>query len=107
MKRRIQLSKARPIGYLVTLIDDYQPTDKTVLIQTDWEYPSLASTFGFVTCWCGETDGTENCPHRTAVEMITAAADFLREHIDAVAEDPGYFTEEEWAAPPSSHGQPS
>jgi len=62
------------------------------LIQTDWDYPSVASTFGFVPCdECSKTDGTIDCQHKTASEMIAAAADWLCESIGETAEDPGYF----------------
>lgn len=49
-------------------------------IQTDWEYPSTASRFGFVPCECGQTDGTVDCEHKTATQMISAAYDYLVEH---------------------------
>lgn len=68
---------------------------RTVLIQTDWDYPSVASTFGWCACECGETDGTVKCPHRTVDEMIQGAREYLDEHIGDTAEDPGYFEEEE------------
>lgn len=95
---RIQLWKARGIpGYVLHRIDEETGTyladdDNTILIQTDWDYPSVASTFGFVPCEsCRFTDGTVDCEHHTASEMITAAAEFLDAHIGAIAEDPGYF----------------
>ena len=55
------------------------PAD-TVLIQTDWDYPGVASNMGLQPCHCGETDGTVDCPHKTASDMISAAYDFIREH---------------------------
>jgi hypothetical protein len=63
----------------------------TVLVQTDWDYPSVASAFGYVPCVCGETDGTADCAHFTASEMIQNAQEYLDDHIGAIAEDPGYF----------------
>ena len=67
---------------------------RTVLIQTDWDYPSTASTFGFVPCdKCGFTDGTVDCEHHTAAEMIFEAAEYLDAHIGDTVEDPGYFEE--------------
>ena len=44
----------------------------------DWDFPGLASTFGWTPCPCGTTDGTIDCEHRTAGEMIAEAHDFLR-----------------------------
>ena len=64
---------------------------RTVLIQTDWDYPGVASVFGWSPCPCGKTDGTVDCPHRTASEMIAEASQFLDAHIGETAEDPGYF----------------
>jgi hypothetical protein len=65
---------------------------KEVYCQTDWDYPSIAGNFGFVPCehGCG-TDGTINCSHHTAGEMINAAHEFLDDHINDDFEDPGYF----------------
>ena len=64
-----------------------------LLVQTDWDYPGLASSFGFVPCECGETDGTVNCAHKTATEMIDDAARFLDDNLGKRVEDPGYFEE--------------
>jgi hypothetical protein len=64
---------------------------RDVLIQTDWDYPGVASIFGWSPCSCGRTDGTVDCPHRTASEMIAEAGEFLGAHIGDTAEDPGYF----------------
>jgi hypothetical protein len=66
---------------------------RTVLIQTDWDFPGVASTFGWSPCCCGRTDGTVNCSHRTVTEMISEAYEFLCEHIGDSVEDPGYFSE--------------
>jgi hypothetical protein len=48
-------------------------------IQSDWDYPSLASNLGFVPCECGATDGTVDCAHKKATDMISAAFDYLEE----------------------------
>ena len=64
---------------------------RDVLIQTDWDYPAVASVFGWSPCSCGKTDGTVDCPHRTASEMIAEAREFLSAHVGDTAEDPGYF----------------
>ena len=63
----------------------------SVLIQSDWDYPCVASNFGWLACDCGETDGTVDCPHRTASEMIAGAAKYLDNHIGDTIDDPGYF----------------
>jgi hypothetical protein len=76
-------------GTYILAADDGRDT----LIQTDWDYPGVASTFGWSPCSCGMTDGTVDCPHRTASEMIAEAREFLDAHIGATADDPGYFQE--------------
>ena len=94
-----------PCAYLICQVTgkpgsyDWNTRDEktTILIQTDWDYPGLASTFGFVPCFCGETDGTVECPHKTAPEMITAASEFLNELCETpdnrrFVSDPGYFS---------------
>ena len=82
----------------ITLLDDQygnfilQADDgREFFIQTDWDYPGLASTFGWRPCPCGRTDGTIDCEHRSASEMIAEAGKFLRHHVGDTAEDPGYF----------------
>ena len=64
---------------------------REILIQSDWDFPGLASTFGWSPCPCGATDGTIDCDHRTAREMIAEAGDFLRAHAGDTTDDPGYF----------------
>jgi hypothetical protein len=61
-----------------------------VFVQSDWDYPGLASSFGFVPCECGRTDGTIDCPHKRASDMIAAAFDFLAEHDGEVIESADY-----------------
>lgn len=65
---------------------------RDVLFQTDWDFPGLASTFGWISCECGATDGTVDCPHKNKSDMMASAWDFLNDHIGATAEDPGYFS---------------
>jgi hypothetical protein len=69
-----------------------EETGKDILIQTDWDYPGVASTFGWVPCH-DSTDGTVTCPDcgKTPGELISEANEFLRENIGACVEDPGYF----------------
>ena len=68
---------------------------KSLLIPTDWDFPSLASSWGWEACECGATDGTIDCPHRVADKMIPEAWEFLQEHEGETIYDPGYFTIEE------------
>jgi hypothetical protein len=70
-------------------------TNKTLLIQTDWDYPGTASSFGWSPCDCGSTDGTVDCAHKTASQMIAEAGEYLDSiaDTDTDAEDPGYFSE--------------
>ena len=67
----------------------------TILIQVDWDYPSVASAFGWVNpCTCGSSDGTVDCKTcgLTAGDMIQSAMEYLDDNADYItAEDPGYF----------------
>jgi len=69
-------------------------TGESIFIQTDWDRPGLASNFGWAACGCGETDGTVDCPHKTATEMIESATDWLDSHDGESFDDPGYFLED-------------
>ena len=88
-----------PGSFLLCRVNDVGEWDKyndeeTVLFQTDWDFPGLASCFGYVPCedCAGSTDGTVDCAHKTASEMIVNAYDFLSAlageaiEADAVAE---------------------
>lgn len=78
---------------------DMHDESNAVLVQTDWDFPGLASAFGWSPCTgcargCeGSTDGTVECADRRVDDMIADA----RAHLDACAadgtrvEDPGYF----------------
>ena len=70
-----------PCGFLIVKDngDPYKDSD-TVLIQTDWDYPGVASSMGFEPCDCGTTDGTVDCDHKTATAMISDAYDHVRAH---------------------------
>lgn len=72
------------------IIQDLE-SDQSVLIQVDYDRPSLAGHMGWVACPCGETDGTIDCKHRSTAEMIDDATRFLDDHIGDEFEDPGYF----------------
>lgn len=101
-------SKYAPCGYLVMRapFDKYDEKN-TILFQSDWDFPGLASTFGWVIptvseesvyCQHEGTDGTIDCPRcgLKAGEMISEAADYLNGILDdKEVEDPGYFPESE------------
>ena len=94
---------------------------RSVLVQTDWDFPSVAGSFGWspnfvqVCAECGHinpmrgyvceecdepgrycdhdgTDGTVDCSCGvTAGDFISAARGWLDDHDGATVEDPGYF----------------
>ena len=81
-----------PCGFLIVPTGGNPRGPDTVLVQTDFDFPALASRLGFVPCDCGATDGTVDCEHRTASEMISAAYDYLVEHAgEESAELDDYF----------------
>ncbi len=67
-------------GYLVTL-----PDDSTAYVQSDWDFPRLAVTFGGrihtrgCPSRCRGTDGTVACPDcgTTVGDYISRAMDYL------------------------------
>lgn len=67
---------------------------ESVLVQTDWDYPGLAQTFGLWSPPSDATDGTVDCPitGKKASEMIAEAAEALSNGEGAQVEDPGYFS---------------
>lgn len=102
---RITLSRGRPLGYVLTAEDG-----RSVLVQTDWDYPGVASSFGFnladvqvmnrryyglAACQHDGTDGTIKCQKcgLLPVTFIEAAAAYLDEQDGAEVDDPGYFDE--------------
>jgi hypothetical protein len=88
-----------PCSYLICQVIDgtwnTRDEDTTVLVQMDWDFPGLASNLGYEPCDCGGTDGTVDCSHKTAGDMITEAEDYLNEHLGQPFEDPGYFGQAE------------
>jgi hypothetical protein len=97
---RIELESGDVGGtYIIRL----RGTKRTVLVQRDWDYPGVASSFGWSPArvnrkcpeHCNGTDGTITCPAcRTPVgNYISSAADYLDRIADSSksAEDPGYF----------------
>jgi hypothetical protein len=95
-------------GEIVLLFKNGRPTKETILVQTDWDYPGVARTFGWDmtsvqpetpplgcrSCDHSGTDGTVMCPEcgLTATDFISAAYDWLIENDGVTAEDPGYFS---------------
>ena len=83
-----------PCSLLVIQVDEkgqpvmnpYEFNDISVLVQTDYEHPGLASTFG----WKGET-GVEDIPEAT--EWLFDHASYLpsRQPAELIVDDPGYF----------------
>jgi len=65
----------------------------TVLVQTDYDFPGIASTFGWKGPCHPDTDGTVTCRvcGKTPGELIASASRFLERHIGRVREDPGYL----------------
>lgn len=102
---RIVLERGRPLGYVVRTVDGA----RSMLVQTDWDYPSIATTFGWdmssvqriyhesAPCQHYSTDGTIDCGEcgLMASSFISAAADWLDDHDGTIVEDPGYFAEEQ------------
>lgn len=83
-----------PCGYLVHEVGTKYSEKTTVCFQTDWDFPGLASTFGWAPCH-SSTDGTIDCPEcgKTAGSMIQEAREWLDDGPEPV-EDPGYLREE-------------
>ncbi len=54
----------------------------SIFVQSDYDFPFMASLLGFTPCReCRLTDGTIDCEHATASDMIIAASEFLNEHV--------------------------
>jgi hypothetical protein len=67
----IRLGEGRCGTYLIVNCD----SGCDILVQTDWDFPGIASTFG----WGGDC------------QDIAGAVEYLDEHIGDEVEDPGYF----------------
>jgi hypothetical protein len=106
---RIQLWKARGIpGYLICRLDPetgcYSDAEKdSALVQTDWDYPGVARTFGWnirnmqrggADCAHSSTDGTIECAECKVTPscFIADAAGYLDSNLGKIVEDPGYFS---------------
>ena len=82
-------------------------TGKSILVQTDWDYPGVARTFGWDIrmvqqeeggdCYHSGTDGTVDCPECgvRADEFMASAYDWLVNSDGETVDDPGYFEDSE------------
>jgi hypothetical protein len=77
-----------PCGYLLRNLD----SGETVPITLDFDFPMLAELFGFQPCKCGETDGSVDCSHKTATQMIQESKEILDKNLDRAVDDIGYFS---------------
>lgn len=78
---------------------------QNILVQTDWDFCGVASSFGwsitevgnldsdFSDCEHSGTDGTINCPDcgMSVDRFIEAAREWLDDNDGATVDDPGYF----------------
>jgi hypothetical protein len=75
---------------------------ESILVQVDYDYPSLANTFGWNICSaqvdvekpCDHlgTDGTVDCTCGVSVsDFIASAIEYLDSNDGKKVEDPGYF----------------
>jgi hypothetical protein len=73
--------KYAPVGLLIVPDGGYYKDPGAKLIQSDWEFPSVASAIGWSPCHDG-TDGTVDCKvcGKTAADLIADAYDYLRDH---------------------------
>jgi len=78
-------------SFLITLLDENK--EPSILVQTDWEYPAFASDLGWSPCDCGDTDGTVDCKHKTASQMICEAKQVLLDACGTVVEVDDSFVE--------------
>ena len=95
-QHRICVEPYRFGGYMI-----YDENDRTVYVQSDWDFPGLAGSFGWspsgagsddCTDECRFTDGTIDCPTcgTLAGRYIESASEFL-DGCNSIVDDPGYF----------------
>ena len=81
-----------------------EASGRNLLVQTDWDFPGVASTFGWNMADVQRDDGHSHCQHSftdgtidcagcgvTASQFIDAAREYIEQHDGATADDPGYF----------------
>ena len=94
---RIEIRRGDCNTYLICHVDENGDVDihnekRTILIQTDYEYPAIASLFGWQPCHnC--TDGTIDCSicGKTTLEAIQEAKEVVENNIGITVENPGYI----------------
>jgi hypothetical protein len=113
MTATITLGRAVGIPAYTITSSDWRKHPGDILIQTDYDYPGIATSFGWsvhdalhtdgaiptlrtdrsMPCDHGGTDGTVSCDDcgMSVAEFIASARDYLDDHIGATADDPGYF----------------
>jgi len=64
---------------------------RTILVQVDWDFPGVASTFGWSPPPGTMTDDTGTLAEKSLSTVIGDARDFLHERAGSTADDPGYF----------------
>ena len=79
-------SKYAPCGFVIVKRGSNPYSDDAKLIQSDWDFPGVATAMGWEACSCGSTDGTVDCEacNRDATAMIGEAGEFIRDraHIE-------------------------
>jgi len=64
---------------------------RTILVQTDWDFPGVAESFGWSPPTGTTIDPTGNLTEDGLSVVIGDARDFLHERACSTADDPGYF----------------
>ncbi len=92
-----EFSSYAPCGFLIVPNDgDSRDDSQTTLIQSDWDYPSIAQSMGWsLTDVQGDPEDVDHCEHDStdgsvsckscglsASQFISAAYDYIREHAD-------------------------
>ena len=72
-----------PCGFLIVRDGgDPRCEQDTVMVDLDYDFPGIASRMGYVPCDCGDTDGTVDCAHKTALQMVGEAYAHICERED-------------------------
>jgi hypothetical protein len=111
----IRLARGQYGTYVVEDLAADGTVSADILVQTDYDFPGIAGTFGWFVGYVpvpdaypyavgigdfrscpnehDSTDGTVSCRvcGATAADFISSAAEWLDSHIGAMADDPGYF----------------
>lgn len=70
--------KYAPGGFIIVPDGGHYKDDDTRLIDSDWDWPGLASSMGWQPCH-ERTDGTVDCPvcGKSAADLMADAYDFI------------------------------